>query len=49
LGFGKYHYRYPSGQNGDWFITGFSQRKDTITLYLMAGLNEQEELLKKLG
>ena len=24
IGFGSYHYKYESGREGDWFITGFS-------------------------
>jgi len=27
IGFGKYHYKYASGREGDWFLTGFSPRK----------------------
>lgn len=49
VGFGKYHYKYASGREGDWFITGFSPRKQSLTLYIMGGFDGQEELLKKLG
>ncbi len=50
VGFGSYHYRYKSGREGDWFLTGFSPRKQSMTLY-MAGCNDgsQDELIKKLG
>jgi hypothetical protein len=49
VGFGSYHYRYASGREGDWFWTGFSPRKQAITLYLMGGLDEHAALLKRLG
>ena len=47
--FGSYHYKYASGREGDWFLTGFSPRKQALTLYLMCGLEKQAALLKKLG
>ena len=49
VGFGNYHYVYESGREGDWFITGFSPRKQNLTLYMMSGFNQFEELMKKLG
>ena len=49
VGFGTYHYKGASGREGDWMLTGFSPRKDSLTLYLMAGFQEQGELLAKLG
>lgn len=49
VGFGDYHYKYKSGREGDWFVTGFSPRKKSLTLYIMAGFNEYDELLAKLG
>lgn len=49
VGFGSYRYRYDSGREGEWFITGFSPRKANLTLYLMAGFEEFEPLLAKLG
>ena len=49
VGFGTYHYKGASGREGDWMLTGFSPRKDSLTLYLMAGFQEQSELLAKLG
>ena len=49
IGFGSYHYKYASGREGDWFLTGFSPRKQNLTLYIMAGFNEYEQLLSKLG
>ena len=39
IGFGDYHYVYESGREGDWFITGFSPRKNDLTLYINAGFD----------
>ena len=49
VGFGSYHYKYASGREGDWFLTGFSPRKQNLTLYIMSGFDEYEALLSKLG
>ena len=49
VGFGAYHYTYASGREGDWFLTGFSPRKNNLTLYIMSGFDEYEALLSKLG
>ena len=38
LGFGEYHYVYATGREGDWFLTGFSPRKQNLTLYFMCDL-----------
>ncbi|MCB0614142.1 MAG: DUF1801 domain-containing protein [Phaeodactylibacter sp.] len=49
VGFGNYHYKYESGREGDFFITGFSPRKQSLTLYIMSGFSHYDELLQKLG
>jgi len=49
VGFGTYHYKYASGQEGDWMVTGFSPRKDALTVYLMPGFDVQEQILPNLG
>lgn len=49
VGFGNYTYKYASGRTGDWFITGFSPRKQSLTVYLMYGFNKVQHLLDKLG
>ena len=49
IGFCSYHYCYESGREGDWFLTGFSPRKQNLTLYVMAGFTQYEALLQKLG
>lgn len=33
VGFGSYHYKYDSGREGDWFLTGFSPRKQNLTIW----------------
>ena len=49
IGFGTYHYKYASGQEGDWFPVGFASRKAAITVYLGTSLEESAGLLSKLG
>lgn len=49
VGFGTYHYKYKSGHEGDWFITGFSPRKQDFTIYIMPGFSKYEKLMSKLG
>ena len=49
VGFGDYHYKYESGRENDWFVTGFSPRKDSLTLYFMTGIEPYKKLLGRLG
>jgi hypothetical protein len=49
VGFGEYHYTYASGREGDWFLAGFSPRKNNLTLYIMSGFDDYAALLSKLG
>ena len=49
VGFGSYHYKSASGREGDWFLTGFSPRKQALTLYIMGGFQKHEPLMRKLG
>jgi hypothetical protein len=49
VGFGSYHYKYESGREGDMCITGFSPRKQSLTIYIMPGFERYEKLMKKLG
>jgi hypothetical protein len=48
VGFGNVHLKYASGRELDWFITGFSPRKQELTLYGLGNWLESD-LLKKLG
>ena len=49
VGFGHYHYKYASGRENDWFLAGFSPRKQDLTLYIMAGFDRYDALMTKLG
>ncbi|HEY9044788.1 MAG TPA: DUF1801 domain-containing protein [Ohtaekwangia sp.] len=49
VGFGKYHYKYESGHEGDSCLTGFSPRKQNITVYAMPAFADHPKLLEKLG
>ncbi|MBP7998563.1 MAG: DUF1801 domain-containing protein [Chloroflexi bacterium] len=49
VGFGQYHYKYASGREGDMPLTGFSPRKQALTLYITSGFDQYEELLASLG
>jgi len=51
VGYGTYHFKYASGREGDWMITGFSPRKDSLTIYIMPGYQfpKYKDLFKKLG
>lgn len=49
IGFGKYHYKTKSGIESDWMSIGFSPRKQSLTLYIMNGYDQYQDLLNKLG
>ena len=50
IGFGSYHYKSEkSRQEGDWMLTGFSPRKQNLTLYVMPGFDDYQDLLADLG
>ncbi|WP_096187698.1 DUF1801 domain-containing protein [Evansella halocellulosilytica] len=49
VGFGKYHYKYESGHEGDAMLVGFSPRKAKISLYFATGMSDREALLKDFG
>ena len=50
VGFGKYHYKSEnSAQEGDWFLVGFSPRKQNLTLYILAWKKEDPKLFQNLG
>lgn len=49
VGFGKYDYTYESGRSGSWLLTGFSPRKQNISIYIMTGFGKFDALMKKLG
>lgn len=49
VGFGKYHYKYDSGHEGDMCMAGFSPRKEALTIYLVPGFQKNKSLMEKLG
>ena len=48
IGFGEYHYVGKTSE-GDWLLTGFSPRKQNLTLYMLGGWEPSQVLLEKLG
>ncbi|MDJ0921194.1 MAG: DUF1801 domain-containing protein [Henriciella sp.] len=51
IGYGRYRYKYESGREGEFFLTGFSPRKQNLTVYVMPGYRygEMKERLSRLG
>ncbi len=49
VGYGSYHYKYKSGREADWLATGFSPRKQALTVYILDGFDKYSDLLNKLG
>ena len=47
VGFGSYHYKYESGRERDWFLTGFSPRKSAMSL--LPGYGEFDAIMARLG
>ena len=49
VGFGSYRYRYASGRSGEMPRIGFSPRKQSLTVYVMPGFSDYDEILSRLG
>jgi hypothetical protein len=50
IGYGSYHYKSErSRQEGDWPLTGFSPRKQNISIYIMPGFDKYQKELSKIG
>lgn len=55
IGFGSYHYKYETGREGDMCRSGFSPRKQNMSLYVLGCTSEakdkarQTDLLDRLG
>ena len=49
IGFGRYHYQYDSGREGDFMLTGFSPRKANLVIYTMPGYGDSGDQLAALG
>lgn len=49
IGFGRYHYKYESGREGEMCLIGFSPRKGQTVVYLLDGYNDRADQLARLG
>lgn len=49
VGFGRYHYKYESGREGEFLLTGFSPRKAAMTIYIMPGFKKYASQLERIG
>jgi len=49
IGFGKYHYKYESGREGDFMRIGFSPRKANLVIYILPGYSDYSEILGRIG
>ncbi len=49
VGYGRYHYKYGTGHQGDFLITGFSPRKTALTVYILPGYRDMADQLARLG
>ncbi len=49
IGFGRYEYRYETGREGEFMLTGFSPRKSNLSIYILPGYDDIAEQLDRLG
>lgn len=51
IGYGRYHYKYESGREGEFMLTGFSPRKANLSVYILPGyrFGDMQEKLSRLG
>ena len=49
VGYGRYHYTYESGRQGDFLATGFSPRKAAFSIYILPGYTDFGPILDRLG
>lgn len=49
IGYGRYAYKYDSGREGEYFLTGFSPRKSAMSIYIMPGYRDMSDKLARLG
>jgi hypothetical protein len=52
IGYGHFHYKYPSGREGDWSIIALASQKNYISVYVCAAKDGQyiaEKNKDKLG
>ncbi len=49
IGFGDLRLKYDNGRELDWFVMGFSPRKQNLALYIKGAVEKETELRKTLG
>lgn len=51
IGYGRYYYKYETGREGEFMMTGFSPRKANLSIYILPGYRfpEMQEKLSRLG
>ncbi len=49
IGYGRYHYCYETGREGDFLATGFSPRRSALSIYILPGYQNYGEVLARLG
>jgi hypothetical protein len=49
VGCGRYLHKYENGRENEWMLTGFSPRKNDLTLYIIGGTDAFPDVLKRLG
>ena len=49
IGYGRYHYTYKTGREGDFLATGFSPRKASLSIYIMPGYADFGDIMGRLG
>ena len=49
IGYGRYHYRYDTGREGDFIATGFSPRKANMVVHILPGYADFGPILDRLG
>ena len=49
IGYGRYHYKYESGREGEFMMTGFSPRKANQVIYIRPGYTDLSAILDRIG
>ena len=49
IGYGRYQYKYESGREGEFMLTGFSPRRANLAIYVMPGYSAMSDKLDRLG
>ena len=49
VGYGRYRYTNTAGKDFEWMLTGYSPRKQAISVYIMCGFDGFKDLMTRLG